>query len=244
MRPSIPDVHITDAQDTELAVYRALPGQAVLGLIFGLLSPVALIDPMLWAIPPLGVVFSGWALRRIKNNAPAMTGRKMALAGLTLSLLLAAAAPTDWLVYRRMVCNEAEQFAALWFRYVTQDEPQKAYQLTMAPQNRQPLDGPLWAFYRNAPRVRQELENYVKQPLVRTLLALGPKARVRFYETAGQARDNDNDRVDLLYAVTYDDAGETKSFFVLVRLERRKLTSGNAGWRILGADGGVKPEGW
>ena len=244
MRPSIPDVHITDAQDTELAVYRALPGQAVLGLIFGLLSPVALIDPMLWAIPLLGVVFSGWALRRIKNNAPAMTGRKMALVGLAFSLLLAAAAPADWSVYRRMVRNEAEQFSALWFRYITQDEPQKAYQLTVTPQTRQPLDDRLWAFYKNAPRIRQELESYVKQPLVRTLLALGPKARVRFYQTSGQTRENNNDQVGLLYAVTYEEAGESKSFFVLVRLERRKLTSGEAGWRILGADGGVKPEGW
>ena len=43
--PSVPDVHITDPQDAELAAYRALAGQAVLGLIFGLLAPLALVDP-------------------------------------------------------------------------------------------------------------------------------------------------------------------------------------------------------
>ena len=71
MRPSVPDVHITDPQDAELAAYRALVRQAVLGLILGLLAPLAMVDPMLWAIPAAGTIFSWWALRRIKNDAAA-----------------------------------------------------------------------------------------------------------------------------------------------------------------------------
>ena len=47
MRPSVPDVHITDSRDAELAEYRALAGQAVLGLLLGLSAPLAMIDPML-----------------------------------------------------------------------------------------------------------------------------------------------------------------------------------------------------
>ncbi len=79
MRPSVPDVHITDPEDAELAAYRALAGQAVLGLIFGLLSPLVLVDPLLWSLfPALGVILSGWALRRIKKS-DSLTGRKMAL---------------------------------------------------------------------------------------------------------------------------------------------------------------------
>ena len=89
MRPSVPDVHITDPQDAELAAYRAVAGQAVVGLIFGLLAPLALVDPLLWAVPALGVLLSGWALRRIRRSEPALAGRKMALAGLVLSLLFA-----------------------------------------------------------------------------------------------------------------------------------------------------------
>ncbi len=236
MRPNVPDVHITDSQDAELAAYRALAGQAVLGLICGLLAPLAMVDPMLWAIPALGTVFSGWALRRIKNNAPAMVGRKIAIGGLTLSLLFLAAAPADWLSYRWMVRNEARQFSALWFKYLLEDEPQKAHQLTMTPQSRQPLDDRLRAFYRGEARWREELENYVKSPLVQTLLALGPKAHVQFYQTAGQTHDGDNDQVDQLYTVTYEEGGERKSFVVLVRMMRLKLGGGGAGWRILQAE--------
>jgi hypothetical protein len=244
MRPSVPDVHLTDPQDAELAEYRALAGQAVLGLIFGLLAPLALVDPMLWSLPALGIVFSGWALRRIKRNAPAMSGRKLALSGLMLSLLFLAASPADWLIYRRMVDAEARQFAPLWFKYLAQDAPQMAHELTMAPQSRPPLDDRLWALYRNNARSRQRLEYYVKMPLVRTLLALGPKAQVRFYQTTAQARDGDDDVVDQVYAVTYEEEGERKSFFVLVKMTRVKLRGGGAGWRILETIGGVRPEGW
>jgi hypothetical protein len=244
MRPSVPDVHITDSRDAELAEYRPLAGQAVLALIFGLLAPLAMIDVMLWAIPALGVILGWWALRRIKKNAPGMTGRKMALTGLALSLMFLVAAPGDWLAYRSMIRDEAQQFSALWFKYLNQEEPQKAHQLTMTPQARQTLDDRLWAYYRNNPKAHQDLENYAKLPLVRTLLALGPKAQVRFYQTAGQVRDNDNDQVEQLYAVTYEEDNERKTFFVLVRMARRKLTSGGAGWRILQTEGGVRPEGW
>jgi len=244
MPRSLPPVHITDPQDAQLAEYHPLAGQAVLALIFGLLSPVALIDPMLWAVPLLGLLFSVWALRRINRYAPAMVGRKAALSALALSLLFAAAAPADWLVYRKMVRDEARQVADLWFRYLRDDQPQKAHQLTMAPQFRQPLDNKPWDFYRSNPRWRQGLEEYVKLPLIRTLLALGPRALARFYQTAGQARDNDNDAVDLLYAVTYEESGERKSFFVSVKLLRTKLASGGADWRIEQTEGGVKPEGW
>ena len=244
MRPSVPDVHITDPQDAELAEYRALAGQAVLGLIGGLLSPLALVDPMLWSIPMLGAIVSWWALQPHPRGAPAISGRKMALAGLMLSLLFLAAAPADWLIYRGMVRNEARQFSGEWFKYLAQDQPQTAHQMTVAPPSRQPLDDRLWAVYRNAPRLRQELENYVKSPLVRTLLALGPKAQVRFYETAAQARDNDNDQVDQVYAVTYEEGSERKSFFVLVRMTRLKLRGGGADWRIVQTEGGYRPPGW
>ncbi len=174
-----------------------------------------------------------------------MTGQKLAWAGLSLSLLFVVAAPTDWLVHRQMVRQEARQFSDLWFHYLATGEPQKAHQLTVPPQTRQPLGENLWNFYRNNPKARKGLEGYVQTPLVRTLLALGTsRARVRFYETASQAHDGNDDLVELVYAVTYEEEGEKKSFFVGVQAYRTKLPDGSAGWRILQAGGGAKPEGW
>jgi hypothetical protein len=243
MRPGVPDVRITDAQDEQLAAYRPLSGQAVAGMLLALLSPLALLDAMLWVFPLAGTVLCWRALRKIRRSDDAIGGRGMARIGLALSLLMLVAAPTDWLAYRWMLRGEARLFSQQWFDFVLRDQPQKAHQLTVAPQFRQPLDERLWAYYRNNPKARQELEGYVASPTVRTLLALGPKARAKFYKTAGQSRTQDADEVHQLYAILYEEDGQLTSFLVAVRLIRQKLDDGRFGWRIVGAEGGVKPEG-
>ena len=242
MRPSVPEVHITDHRDAELAEYRALAGQSVAGLIFGLLAPLALIDPLLWVFPLLGLLFSYWALRRIKNADPALTGRRLATVGLMVSLLFAVAAPAEWLAYHWKIRAEARHISAMWFDCIMQEQPHRAHQLSMAPQLRRPFDDRLWDYYRDNPRQREALKNYTANPAIRAMLALGPRARVRFYDTTAQGRDDTADHVEQLYAITYEEDGERKSFFVAVRMMREKDDDGKAGWRMLSAEGGVVPK--
>jgi hypothetical protein len=240
MRPSVPDVHITDSQDAEFAAYRALATQAVAGLILTLLSPLAFIDPVLWVVPLFAVFFSGWALRRIKRDPSALTGGKLAWIGLFISLVIAAAAPTTWLVYRSTIRSEARQFTSLWLQAIMHDEPQIAHQLTLPLPSRCPANGDLWRYYRDAPKLRRKLEGYVQTPLVRTLLALGPRAVVRFYETASQTQQDDNDLVEQVYAVTYEEEGEKRSLLVVVQALRTSFDDGTANWAIL-STGLAKP---
>ncbi len=115
MPRSLP-VQLTESPETDLVNYRALPAQALIGLILGLLSPAAFVDPLLWIVPVLGIFFSVWALRRIKRNPAAVTGRKRALLGLALALFSLAAAPTDLFAYRQLVQNQARQVADTWFQ--------------------------------------------------------------------------------------------------------------------------------
>jgi hypothetical protein len=112
--------------------------------------------------------------------------------------------------------------------------------LTVDPNQRQPLDARLWQFYRDGDTVRRELETFVTLPTIRTLLALGEKAQVRYYKTTFGPRRGDRENLQQLFAVTYNDAGKKKTFFVDVRLEHS--TPGNAGraaWRVTGFEGGV-----
>ena len=116
--------------------------------------------------------------------------------------------------------------------------------MTLPPAARLPLDDRLWAVYRDDLKLRQGLEGYVKVPLVRTLAALGTKARVRFYETVDQSATGQDEVVEQLFAVTYEEEGERKSFFVDVQMVRMKLSDGTADWRIIQTSGPVKPAGW
>jgi hypothetical protein len=234
MRPGVPDVHITDAQDAELAAYRALSGLAVAALVFGLLAALAMIDPLLWAVPIVGTALGIGALRRIKEQWPALSGRGFAWVGLVLSLVFVVAAPTQWLAYRWQVRTEARQFAEMYFRDLANRRPEKAFQLSLPPQQRLALkdDEQLWGFYRNNQKMRQRLENFANSPLVRTLLALGSeRATVRFYETLDQqSADGNRDVVNERYAVTYEEQGEKKTFFVDVQMVRQELPDHTANW--------------
>ena len=242
MRPSVPDVHITDASDADFAVYRPFVWQAAASVLIGIASPAAFLHYGFLFVPALGAFFGVWALRRIGKDATGLSGRKTAWLGTSISLIFLVAAPTDTAAYHRVLAGEARQFSKLWLQFLTQGEPQKAYQLTLPPQDRQPFDARLWDYYRNNLQQRQHLETYTEQPAVRALLALGAKVQVRFYQTANVAQEINGDFVEQWYAVTYEEEGEKRSFFVRVSVERVRLASGGADWRILQA-AVEKPEG-
>ena len=237
--------------DDDREPYQAVSLHAVLSLTCGLAGPLTFVGPLGWLAPWAGIILAAAALRRIARNAPHLAGRKAALAGLTLSAIFAAAGPVEWIVYRQRVAAEAVQFAQFWFDFLRDDQPQKAFQLTLHPHQRQPLDASLWEFYTQEPRWRHELDDYVTQPAVRTLLALGPRAEVRFCQIDAQDRERDHDLVSPLFAVTFDEAGRKKTYFIRLKLERMRLTTRDAqkrtvafaDWRVVMIEGGVRPAG-
>ena len=233
---------MTDAGDTEVAQYQSFSSLAVVGLIFGLLSVFALVDPMAWVLPLLGLLLGGLALRRIAKNSPALVGRKVAIVGLVLSLLFGGAAMGEWCAHRWLLRSQARQFTQTWFDLLRHQQPHKAYQLTQHPNRRQPLNETLWSYYREGPQPREELENYVAMPVIRALLALGKNDQIRYYETESQRRDGRRENITLIYAVTYDSPTGKKTFFVRMVLEHSSTRSGGAGWRIAHGEGGIRPE--
>jgi hypothetical protein len=244
MPPSVPPLHRMDSEESNISQSRRVVAQAVAALIFGLLSPLVWFEPVFLPAPLLGVAFGVWALRRIKKSDPSVVGRKGAILGIALSVLSGVGVITNWFVYRQMVCTEAQQAGETWLRDLLEGQPQKAHQLTLFLEQRSPSNDRLWDVYRNDPTLRQNLEGFVGAPLVRTLLALGPRAYARFYEVAGQDNEDIGDSITLYYAITYDDAGDRKSFFVRLILLRVKEGDGHIAWRVANSEGGVKPEDW
>jgi hypothetical protein len=247
MPPVDPLASLHEPTDEERAQYRPLCGWAVAAAVLGVLSIVALVDPLGWILPLAGVVTGLVALVRITWNAEELTGRQLAWVGLGLSLFFGAATPVEWLSYRWLLRREAQQFAAGWFELLRDDQPQMAHQLTLMPDERRPLDNLLWKSYREIPELRQMLVGYVEDRLVRTLLALGRQAEVRFCAIEDQERLSDKDLLELVYAVTYQAKGQKTTFFVrlhLARLRRsrgRSWLTGRANWQVVRAEGGIRP---
>jgi hypothetical protein len=234
-----------EERDPDVAEYRRLSGAAVGALALGLLSPVALVDRVAWCVPVAGILVGGYAIWQIWRNAPTLSGRKMAIWGLWLSFCFAAAAPADWLFCRYLIRQEAKQYAGLWFDLLASGRPESAYQLSASLKDRQPLDDRLWEYYRNNPAEWRKLDSYVapakegEEPRpIRTLLALGKSATARYLDTLQQFDDAGAEVLHLRYAVTFDDAGMKKTFFLVVQLVRLSSEDGRAVWRI----NGVNPE--
>jgi hypothetical protein len=243
-------MHFHEEPDEEVAEYRTVSKAAAGSLILGLLAPAAFVDPVAWCIPLTGIVSGGVAMFQIRRNAAALAGRKAALWGLWLSLFFATAAAADHLYYRYRLRREAEQFAAMWFELLAEGRPERAFQLAVDRINRQPLDDRLPDYYRNNYQARAQIDRYVapagpgeKPRPVRTLLALGKRAKVRCLDAPFQACQAGVEVVHLRYAVTFDDDGETKTFLLLVQLHRRKGEDGRSFWKISGCSSAdEKPE--
>jgi hypothetical protein len=81
---------LRDAAGDSYAEYRSLSGGAVVSVVLGVLSVVALL-PDFWAlkvIPLLGIVAGSTALVRIRRRPDEFSGRKLALVGTATSLVM------------------------------------------------------------------------------------------------------------------------------------------------------------
>lgn len=230
--------------DDELEQYRSLSATAVLSLISAAVSPMAFLHPAFWGVPLLALILGVHAYRQIAKDE-AIVGRTAAVIGACAGATLFAAAAAEWLTFRQSLQAEAARFGQRWFDYLADQAPQKAHALTIAPKHRPGLirDEVVWEFYRSGPQWRRELDGYLRDRLVRCLLALGHRADIRYHGCEAVARREENWTVVPIFSVSFDDPDGRKSFFV--RLTAEKFTKGDqrGGWRLLRAEGGIRPEG-
>jgi hypothetical protein len=195
--------------------------------------------PALWLVAFAGVVAGIAALVRIRRRAPALLGRTPALIGLSLSVLFSFAAPSELLASRWLIRGEGRRVAEEFLREIQHDQPAAAHQLTLQAARRAPATVDLGASYYAGSDARAGLEAFVAQPPIQSLLALGGKARIRYYDTEFQAHDEEGDALRLTYAVTYDDGGRKTSFFLGLSMRRRILPASHlVDWWIDGIKGG------
>lgn len=221
--------------------YRAISPAAIAGLVFGLLSVVALVHPLLWAVPVFGLSLSLVAFWKIRQSGGELTGHRAATAGLILSVFFGTAGMAKESYERYWFSHAARPIAEAWFSFLQHDEPSKALQLSSLPAQRRPLDEALWEYYSANKENRAELQSFVATPVPRLLLEYGKKCQVRYYETGRIEVNHDREVVELFYAVTFPEGASKKTFFVRMNIERRPLQSGGVAWRVASNLGGVRP---
>ncbi len=225
--------------------YRGLSVAAVISLLLGLLSPLALLGPMFWAAPLAACVAGAVALWRIERYRPHLGGKAVAVAGLLLGLLFGVGGPARWLSYRWAIDRQGEAVVEQWFEDLKRGNPAPAFQLTLVPSERHELGDDPWDLYRRDPSERAKLAIWMTRPLVRTMLALDSRATVRLYRVKDRHKITDGDALELVYAISYHDGHRLRTFFAIVMVARRlDPQTGEARWQLVYARGGYRPKDW
>src|SRR3569623_1428368 len=188
--------------------YRPISTLAVVGLLFGAAAVLAFVHPLLWLLPLFGVVTSGWALARLASPDSIQIGRKAALAGLTLSLVFGAAAPLLLTFLHWQLRSESRYLSKQWFEALRAGDPYRAHQLTKLRSQRISSDDDLATRYAE-PQMRHEIEEYLQEPAVQTLLTIGKYAAVRYFENTHLYIASSESSISDFYAVSVSDRGET-----------------------------------
>lgn len=234
--------------DTDVIEYPGVSVKGVTGIVLGVASALALVNPLFWVIPLVGVVVCAVALREIRISPQPLGGRTAALVGLGLALVFGTAGLSRQASHSWWVRHEAREFCRLWLQLLADDEPHKAHQLTLSPTDRQPIDAHLWDYYRTEPKALTGLKTFVEHALVRALLALDGRAQFRYWGTdrrdrlTGPLYAPTLEQIDQLFAVTYAGDGHKTTFFVRLAVARFvDSETGVVRWQVIGYRGGVRP---
>ena len=246
----LPARSLASSRDGDLIEYPPLSGKGLLGIVLGFASCWRSSARCSGSCRSLVPCCARWRCARSTSAQYRSGGATVARIGLALAVLFGTAGLSRQASHRWWLRREARQFGALWFQLLTNDQPQKAYQLLLRPAVRRPLDENLWEYYERLAEARSGLEKFVRNPLVRALLALDGKVRIRYWGTeqcqrlAGPLFSPTIERISQLYALTYDNRGARTTFFARLSVARIvDPDTAKVDWQVAGYKGGVRPGG-
>ena len=203
--------------------YHPLNLIAVVSLVAGLLSCLALVHPILYALPVLAAALSLMAIWRIRAAAGEVSGHNLAVVGLALACLFGGWAISYKLTSQSLLSRQARQVADRWLEFVQAGELQQAHQLMLRPRNRAPHETSLTEHYLDNEESRQAFRQVFDADPTKTIAEAGQRANIRFRKTVEVLRDASNTAVRQAYTFkeTSSEADSLQFELLIVRPESR-----------------------
>lgn len=208
------------AEDTaEPSTGRSLQTLAVVTLVLGLLSPLALVRTLFWVIPLVAVILGVISLRSLATH-PEKCGRKVAICGMLLALLFGAWGPSRYYTRHKWLFDEARDYADAWMYLIQQRKFYEAHQLHGTRGQRAAEDVSLEEHYRSD---KEGQRNYYMffgaGPLEAIAQSAGP-IEAHFEQLESQETNKGIDQVVLRYRVSIEDRGRRREIPLRVILRR------------------------
>ena len=99
----------TEYHADELGQYQAISPSAVFSLILGLLSPLALMWPVLLLLPLFAIVWAWVAKSKINSSGGSITGTTIAHLGIALALVFGIAACSRIAVLNMLISRHIQE---------------------------------------------------------------------------------------------------------------------------------------
>jgi hypothetical protein len=213
--------------------YRAISPLAVVACILGAASALSLTHPLFWFLPPVTIIVSILALRSVAKNRDSLVGRKAALAGLAAATFFGVWAPTSTTMQQVLIPRHARPFANYWLDLLRDGRVQEAHQWTIMPDYRVPADFDLNEFYESDTDAKEDLEVFLDDAVIRSLVRLGRAGKPHLVRTVAVEGTGKHSRTVLDYQVTSKDPS-VEPFDVRIIIERMLEPSDRSvQWRVV-----------
>jgi hypothetical protein len=188
-----------DSADT---AYHSVSALAIVSLVIGLLSPLAFVHPLLWALPIAGIALAWAAIARIDRSEGALIGRRAAIVGLAVSLFCGLGAVTQATSRRLWLAYRAERVAERFLELLREGKKYEAHQLWTRPQYRFLPGGDYKALYADNSAADEDYKQFLKREVISDLLALGQRAEIEHQRTRLASTGPDVDYVMVYYRMS------------------------------------------
>ncbi len=186
----------------EDAPYRTVSVLSIVSLVLGLAAPLAMIAPLLFALPIAGAVVAVLAIRRIAASDGLMVGRMAAVIGLALSIASVSAAVTRTALTQELLSRQARAAAFEWFKLLQAGDAERAFLMTLASRQSPPPQDPSDLHDAVSEPETPPLEKFRVEPVVHFLLDHAQGMPVEYVrDSAFDPASNGGERIQQLFVV-------------------------------------------
>jgi hypothetical protein len=210
--------------------YRSVSRLAIGALFLGVLAPLALIHPILFAVPWIGLIVSWRALHNIGLPDSSATGYRLAMTGLIMAIVFGSWAPAKIIVEHFVLSRQARQFSARWIDLVRDGKLQDAHRWMLAPIQRPDPRMSTQQYYEENVELQQDLEEeFTSEP--GNLIASNGRQGTLHYLGVDHIRGKTTDReIDLIFELRFADSDRPPIRFVTS--VRRVIEDGVTRWQV------------
>ena len=215
-------VLLSSADTDEILEYRSVSKTAIVTLVLGGASCLALAHPLMWCLPGVTLLVGAFALRATTHRQDGqvqgtMGGRTAAVVGMCLAIVFGVAAFSRWSTERYLITKQSCQIAELWIQNIQSGDLPLALEWTHSYLYRRPDGVSLAQYYAEDDDAKKTFRNFSERAEIKKLIEFGPAAELQFVRREEYFQPNYSKQCTLRYRIT---AKDKPSFELLVVVSR------------------------